>query len=253
MPLFRVEDTFAREGIPIDRGTLCRWKKLVGDGLAATVQRHAAARVRHGVLHLDRRYGHLRAGRSTATTRAGNPARKAISSCMIADKDHIFFEYLERETSAKPSASAFVASVAMCKRTPRASSTCSSPTSTQLRAAATTSSLMVARARRWAAGITAESASGKRLSPRAWSGARGWRVLDASSSSMRRGVSKPPSEIKRLRELYLRPHVESFFAWVDEQRPLYQGPARLHAHRARVRAQPARSPHCASSTTAASC
>jgi transposase len=32
---------------------------------------------------------------------------------------------------------------------------------------------------------------------------------------------KPPSEIKRLRLLHLRPHVDSFFAWVDEQRPLY--------------------------------
>ena len=28
---------------------------------------------------------------------------------------------------------------------------------------------------------------------------------------------KPPSDIKRLRAQYLRPHVDSFFAWVDEQ------------------------------------
>jgi hypothetical protein len=34
--------------------------------------------------------------------------------------------------------------------------------------------------------------------------------------------TEPPSEIKRLRDLYLRPHVESFFAWIDEQRPLYK-------------------------------
>jgi hypothetical protein len=33
---------------------------------------------------------------------------------------------------------------------------------------------------------------------------------------------KPPSEIKRLRLLQLRPHVDSFFAWVDEQRPLFR-------------------------------
>jgi transposase len=33
---------------------------------------------------------------------------------------------------------------------------------------------------------------------------------------------KPPSEIKRLREQHLRPHVDSFFAWVDEQRALYK-------------------------------
>jgi transposase len=29
---------------------------------------------------------------------------------------------------------------------------------------------------------------------------------------------KPPSEIKRLREQYVRPHVKSFFEWVEEQR-----------------------------------
>jgi hypothetical protein len=32
---------------------------------------------------------------------------------------------------------------------------------------------------------------------------------------------KPPSEIKRLREQFLRPHVTSFFAWVDEQRAVF--------------------------------
>jgi hypothetical protein len=32
---------------------------------------------------------------------------------------------------------------------------------------------------------------------------------------------KPPSEIKRLRLLHLRVHVDSFFAWVDEQRTFF--------------------------------
>ena len=31
MPLFRIEDTFEREDVAIDRGTLSRWKKQVGD------------------------------------------------------------------------------------------------------------------------------------------------------------------------------------------------------------------------------
>ena len=33
---------------------------------------------------------------------------------------------------------------------------------------------------------------------------------------------KPPSEIKRLRQQHLRPHVDSFFAWVTEQREWYR-------------------------------
>jgi transposase len=37
MPLFRIEDTLEREAITIDRGTLCRWKKLIGHVLGRTV------------------------------------------------------------------------------------------------------------------------------------------------------------------------------------------------------------------------
>jgi transposase len=37
MPLFRIEDSFARDGVHIDRGTLSRWKKLIGGRLAQTV------------------------------------------------------------------------------------------------------------------------------------------------------------------------------------------------------------------------
>lgn len=37
MSLFRIEDTLRREGVPIDRETLCRIKKMVGDTLARTV------------------------------------------------------------------------------------------------------------------------------------------------------------------------------------------------------------------------
>ena len=37
MPLFRLEESFTRDGICVDRGSMARWKKLVGDGLASTV------------------------------------------------------------------------------------------------------------------------------------------------------------------------------------------------------------------------
>jgi transposase len=47
LPLFRVEDGFKRDGVSIDRATLCRWKKLVGDKLGDTVvnamRKHALA------------------------------------------------------------------------------------------------------------------------------------------------------------------------------------------------------------------
>ena len=62
-----------------------------------------------------------------------------------------------------------------------------------------------------------------------------WEATAARSAVAREGLARigrifaidaswrkqPPAEIERLRELHLRPHVESFFAWVDEQRPLF--------------------------------
>ncbi len=37
LPLFRIEDSFRRDGLAIDRATLSRMKKLVGDTLMGTV------------------------------------------------------------------------------------------------------------------------------------------------------------------------------------------------------------------------
>jgi len=34
---------------------------------------------------------------------------------------------------------------------------------------------------------------------------------------------KPPSEIKQLRAAFLKPHVDSFFEWVEQQRPTFKG------------------------------
>jgi transposase len=41
MPLFRIEDGFARDGCPVDRGTMCRWVEDAGATCGATVV-HAA-------------------------------------------------------------------------------------------------------------------------------------------------------------------------------------------------------------------
>jgi hypothetical protein len=34
---------------------------------------------------------------------------------------------------------------------------------------------------------------------------------------------KPPSQIKRLRAEFLRPHVDLFFGWVEQQRAIFRG------------------------------
>jgi transposase len=37
MPTFRLEDRFAREGMPLDRGTMCRWLEDAGATVGASV------------------------------------------------------------------------------------------------------------------------------------------------------------------------------------------------------------------------
>ena len=37
MPLFRVEDRFARDGVPLDRGTMSRWLEDAGATAGATI------------------------------------------------------------------------------------------------------------------------------------------------------------------------------------------------------------------------
>jgi hypothetical protein len=97
LPLFRLEDTFAREVVAIDRGTLARMKKLVGDRLGATVVRamHQHALATAFCISTDATgvcvqpiYSH---------EKGSQPCKKGRFLVMIADRDHILFKYLEKE------------------------------------------------------------------------------------------------------------------------------------------------------------
>jgi transposase len=220
MPLFRIEDSFAREGTPVDRGTLSRWKKCVGDGLGAVVkamQLHAFATAfciatdATGV-SVQPIFSHEK-GRQ--------PCKKGHFLVQIADRDHIFFEYLERETSANVSEAFFgfsgyvqadaknVFDVLFCD----AEAVRSRKDEIEPDGCARTEvgCWQHCRHRYWEAAI-AKSAVGREGL------ARIGRIFELDASWRK----KPPSERKRLRDLHLRAHIVSFFAWVDEQRPLFK-------------------------------
>lgn len=220
MPLFRIEDTFAREAIPIDRGTLSRWKKRIGEGLAVIVkamQLHAFATA--FCIATDATGVCVQAAYSRDKGR--QPCKKGHFLVQIADKDHIFFEYLERETSAKVSEAFFGFSgyvQADAKNVfdvlfsdPEAVSARSDNIKPDGCSRKEVGCWYHCRRRHWEAAV-AKSAVGREALARI---ARMFE-LDASWRT------EPPTERKRLRDLYLRPHVESFFAWIEEQRPLYK-------------------------------
>ena len=100
LPLHRQEDRFARLGVRIDRGTMCRWLEDLGMTVGATVV--AAMR--------DDALAHAFCIATDATGVLVQPipgGDKQPRACarghyfvQIADADHVFFEYTAKETSA---------------------------------------------------------------------------------------------------------------------------------------------------------
>ncbi len=100
LPLHRQEDRFARLGVPIDRGTMCRWLEDAGATVGATIveaMRREALATAHciatdatGVLVQP----------DPRPDKQSQPCRRAHFFVQIADADHVFFEYTPVQTSA---------------------------------------------------------------------------------------------------------------------------------------------------------
>jgi transposase len=221
LPLFRLEDGFKRDGVSIDRATLCRWKKLIGDRLSDTIvkamSKHALATAfcistdATGVA-IQPIYSH---------EKGSGPCQKSHFLVMIADREHIVYEYLAKENGR-----------AIYDRFRGFQGHVQSD-------AKSVFNLLFAdeqELRRKAPDVAHDGCA--RTSVGCWYHCRSrfWQAATCKSHVGREGLvrigrifeldeswkDKPPSEIKRLRLLHLRPHVDSFFAWVDEQRTLFK-------------------------------
>lgn len=219
MPLFRIEDSSARDGVPLDRGTLSRWKRTVGDRLASSV------------VHAMRQHA-VATAFCIATDATGvcvqpipndktrQPCKKGHFLVQIADRDHILFDYLERETSAAIYArfrgfSGYV----------------------QADAKSVFNLLFADQPALKASGHDIEHDGCQRVEVACWYHARRrfWEAAVAKNDIAREGLmrigrifeldeswkKKPPAEIRRLRTTYLRPHVLAFFSWIEQQRPAF--------------------------------
>ena len=97
LPLHRIEDRLAREGVCVDRGTMSRWVEHLGATLGATVV-HAArtqALATAFCLATDATSIPIQPNSPTGPT----PCNKGHFFVVIADKDHVFFDYVPKETS----------------------------------------------------------------------------------------------------------------------------------------------------------
>ena len=102
LPLNRIEDRFARDGFPIDRGTMCRWVEEAGATAGATV----VAAARKEAMSTAFCIATDATGVLVQPVRSEEKAKPARTACqrghyfvLIADKDHVFFEYTPKENS----------------------------------------------------------------------------------------------------------------------------------------------------------
>ncbi|HEY6726181.1 MAG TPA: IS66 family transposase [Polyangiaceae bacterium] len=220
MPLFRIEDGAARDGIPLDRGSLSRWKKTIGEQLAATVVKamweHALATA--FCISTDATGVCVQ---PIPNDKTRQPCKKGHFLVQIADRDHILFEYLERETSTAIYArfrgfSGYV----------------------QADAKSVFNLLFADEAAMSASGHDVQHDGAERHEVACWFHARRrfWEAAVAKQAVGREGLmrigrifeldeswkKKPPAEIRLLREAHLRPHVHAFFDWVEHTRPEFQ-------------------------------
>jgi transposase len=213
MPLFRIEDGFARDGCPVDRGTMCRWVEDAGATCGATVV-HAA------------RQEALATAFCIATDATGvlvQPIRtheKVRQACKhghyfvhLADRDHVFLEYTPKETSKAVAAmfkgySGYLQADAksvydVLFRDPKDKP----PDDDEDDDGAIRHEVgCLAHARRkfWEAAFAKNAVAREAL-------VRLGRIFDLDAQWRGRA----PAEIKRLRDVHMRPHMEAFFAWAE--------------------------------------
>lgn len=100
MPLYRQEERFELGGVPVDRGMMSRWLEQLGGTLGTTILRvmRIEALATAMCLSTDATGILVQRGRDPAA-KARQPCKKGHYFVQIADRDAVFFEYTERETS----------------------------------------------------------------------------------------------------------------------------------------------------------
>jgi transposase len=218
MPLFRLEDQFARDGLQLDRGTMCRWLEDAGATLGATVV--AAARA-----------DAIRTAFCIATDATGvlvqpvpredkkrQPCRRGHYFVLIADRDHIFFEYTPKENSRVLAEmfkgySGYVQADAksvydVLFKKPEDEPPEGGDASIRQEVGCWSH----ARRKFWEATVAKNVVAREGL-------ARIGRIFEVDAGFRK----KPPSDIARLRQAHVRPHLDNFFAWAEAQYELARG------------------------------
>ncbi len=219
LPLYRIEAGFRRDGVPVDRGTMARWLEELGGAVGATIVEAA----RHDALATAFCISTDATGVAVQPERTGEKKRQACRRghffVQIADRDHVFFEYAPKETSAavagmfeafKGYVQADAKSVFDILFRPPPSGD-DEPDGDDV--ATEVGCLAHARRKFWEAAITTKSPVAREAVYRI-------RRLYEREALWR---DKPPDEIARLRQQHSRPELEAFFAWAKIEHDKVRG------------------------------
>ena len=217
MPLHRQEDRAARIGTPLDRGTMSRWLEEIGGTVGATV----IAAMRDEALRTAFCISTDATGVLVQPLQGGDQQRRGCRRAhflvQIADADHIFFEYMAKETSATIGElfrgfSGYVQADAKSTydflfTPPEQRPPPDDDVEPDLAERHEVGCWSHCRRKFWEAAITTKDPIAREAVLRIK------RIFDLD----RTWRDKPPDEIKVLRELHVRPHTDAFFAWVADE------------------------------------
>ena len=211
MPLFRVEDRSARDGFRVDRGTMCRWLEDAGATLGATVVAAARKDAMATAFCLATDATGVLIQPEPREDGQRQPCRRGHFFVLVADRDYIFFEYTPEETSAVVAEmfktySGYVQADAKSVYDILFRRPGEQPLDEDEFIRSEIGCWSHARRKLWEGTVAKCIVSREGL-------ARVGRIFDVDA----RLRGKPPDEIKRLRQVHLRPHLEAFFLWAEEQ------------------------------------
>jgi transposase len=209
LPLHRIEERAAREGAPLDRGTMSRWVEEAGATVGATVLTAARQEALRTAFCIATDATGIAVQPEKRPDGARQPCRRGHYFVLLADKDHVFFEYTPRETSAAVEElfrgySGYIQADAKSVYDVLFQKPDTPPK---------------------------EDESPEEVGCWAHCRRKFWEATCAKSQVAREGLARigrlfaleegwsaqPPETRHRLRNAHLRPHLEAFFRWAEEE------------------------------------
>jgi transposase len=219
VPFYRLEDELGALGAPLDRGTMCRYAEEAGAVLGGIVVAMRDDSLANACCLSTDATGVAVQPERLPDDKTRKPCRKAHFFVVLADRDHVFFEYQPKHTSAAvcdmfrgftgyiQADAHTVYDALFAGRTPKNGAPPTGPPPTEVGCWAH------ARRKFWEAAVCKHA-----------DGVEGLRLI-AQIYDIDRGLAKlSPAQRKRARDVAVRPLVDAFFVWAE--RALVKRPPR---------------------------